>query len=119
LALTGGSSDVTWHISLDFSALGIDKIRQAWVTFAPKLANGTYYSDTEWTATFSNWSVQDPDDIRLLKIAGPGSLRIGNADPACDYVGSWASQGANNYWRGFSRVTHQPGDSLYHFLHQH
>ena len=112
LQFTGGSSDVTWHISLDFSALGIDQIRQAWVTFAPKLANGTAYTDTEWTATFSNWSVEDPNNVRPLKIAGTGGLRIGNADPACNYSGTWAIQGANNYWHGFSRVTHQAGDSL-------
>ena len=112
LTFSGGSSDVTWHISLDFSALGIDQIRQAWVTFAPKLANATVYTDTEWTATFSNWSVRDPNNVRTLKIAGPGSLRIGNADPACQYTGGWATQGADNYWRGFAQVSHQAGDTL-------
>lgn len=114
LPLTGGSSDVTWHISIDFSALGIDQLRQAWITFAPQLSNGTAYSDTEWTATFSNWSVQDPKNVRTLQIAGPGSLRIGNADKgACTYSGTdWNVQPANNYWRGFSRVTHTLGDSV-------
>jgi hypothetical protein len=112
LTFTGGSSDVTWHISLDFTALGIDQIRQAWLTFAPRLANGTIYSDTEWTATFSNWSVEDPRNIRPFKIAGPNSLRIGNGDPDCVYSGSWNVQAANNYWRGFSQVTHELGDSV-------
>ena len=113
LPLTGGSSDVTWHVTLDFSALGIDQIRQAWITFAPQLANGTAYRDTEWTATFSNWSVLDPENKRTLQIAGPGSLRVGNSDPSCAYSGSgWNVQSANNYWRGFGRVTHQSGDSV-------
>ncbi len=36
--LSGGNSDdVVWNIALDFTALGIDQIRQAWVTFAPQL----------------------------------------------------------------------------------
>jgi hypothetical protein len=112
LSLTGGSSDVTWNISLDFSALGIDQIRQAWITFAPKLANGTVYIDTEWTATFSNWSVEDPGNIRPLKIAGPNSRRIGNADRGCVYAGSWNPQSADNYWRGFAQITHEQGDSV-------
>ncbi len=113
LPLTGGSSDVTWNISLDFSALGIDQIRQAWITFAPQLACGAAYSDTEWKATFTNWSVQDPNNIRTLQIAGPGSVRVGNADPSCTYSGSgWNIQPANNYWRGFSQVTHQPDDCV-------
>lgn len=114
LPLTGGSSDVTWNISIDFSALGIDQIRQAWLTFAPQLTIGTAYSDTEWTATFTNWSVEDPQGVRTLQIAGPGSLRIGNDDTgACAYAGSgWTAQPANNYWHGFSQVTHNPGDSV-------
>lgn len=114
LPFTGGSSDVTWNISIDFSALGIDQLRQAWLTFAPQLPNGAAYADTEWTATFTNWSVQDPQNVRTLQIAGPGSLRVGNADTgSCTYSGSdWATQPANNYWRGFAQVTSNPGDSV-------
>lgn len=113
LPLTGGSSDVTWHVSLNFSALGIDQVRQAWITFAPALSNGAPYTDTEWTARFTNWSVADPLNKRTLQIAGPGSVRIGNADTSCTYLGNgWNIQAANNYWRGFSRVTHHTGDSF-------
>jgi hypothetical protein len=113
LPLAGGSSDVTWHISLDFSVLGIDQIRQAWLTFAPQLANGADYTDTEWTATFSNWSVQDPGNKRPFQIAGPASVRVGNDDRNCVYTGTgWNIQAANNYWHGFSRVTDQMGNSV-------
>jgi hypothetical protein len=114
LPLTGGNSDnVTWNIQLDFTALGFDKLRQAWLTFAPKLPSTTYYADTEWTATFSNWQVTDPNNIGTLKIAGTGSVRVGNADTSCTYTGSgWAVQPADNYWRGFSRVTSTPGSVL-------
>jgi hypothetical protein len=114
LPLTGGSSDVTWNISLDFSALGIDQIRQAWITFAPELANAAAYSDTEWAVTFSNWNVEDAQNVRTLQIAGPGSIRVASADTqSCTYSGTgWQIQGANNYWHGFAQVTHNAGDYL-------
>jgi hypothetical protein len=115
LQLTGGASDgVTWNISLDFSALGVDQTRQAWMTFAPMLPPNGVYNDTEWTAAFSNWSVADPNGKRPLQIAGPGSLRIGNDEAgACVYSGGgWKIQSANNYWHGFARATAEPGDSV-------
>lgn len=115
LQLTGGNSDdVTWNIALDFSALSIDQIRQAWITFAPMLPASGVYSDTEWTASFGNWSVANPNGTRTLQIAGPGSLRIGNDESgACVYSGTgWKTQPANNYWHGSARVTAEPGDSV-------
>ncbi|HEY3939331.1 MAG TPA: hypothetical protein VGL97_18005, partial [Bryobacteraceae bacterium] len=114
LQLTGGNSDnVTWDISLDFSALGIDQIRQGWLTFAPALSGQAAYSDTEWTATFSNWSVADANNKRTLQIAGPGSLRIGNDENgACTYSAGWNVQAANNYWHGFAQVTDAPASSV-------
>ncbi len=115
LQLTGGNSDnVTWNISLDFSAIGIDQLRQAWITFAPALTASGAYADTEWTATFSNWTVTDPNNVRALQVAGPASLRIGNDEGgACTYSGTgWALQAANNYWHGFAQVTDKPGDSV-------
>lgn len=115
LQLSGGNSDnVTWAVSLDFTALGIDRVRQAWVTFAPQLANGKSYSDTEWTATFSNWTVDDPLSRRPLRCAAPGSFRIGNdINTACHYAGDgWSVVAANNYWQGFGRTTATAGDSV-------
>ncbi len=83
-----------WHLAacpIDFTALGIDQLRQAWLTFAPALTDSAAYADTEWSATFSNWTVSDPNGKRPLKIAGPGSVRIGNADSAAHYAGTtWA-----------------------------
>ncbi|MBV8810281.1 MAG: hypothetical protein JO033_16555, partial [Acidobacteriaceae bacterium] len=113
LQLTGRNSEnVIWDISLDFSALGIDQIRQAWLTFAPALPAGTPYTDTEWTATFTNWSVTDPNNKRPLQIAGPGSLRVGNDQSSCTYSDGWNLQPANNYWHGFARITDTPGSSV-------
>jgi hypothetical protein len=114
LQLSGGNSDnVTWSISLDFTALGVDQIRQAWLTFAPQLAAGAPYQDSEWTATFRNWSVLGPNTVQALQCAGPGSVRIGNGDPSCVYSGTgWSTVAANNYWHGFARTTDSPGDSV-------
>lgn len=114
LQLSGGNSDnVVWNVPLDFSALGMDQIRQAWLTFAPRLPDGAVYSDTEWTATFSNWSVSDPNNVRPLQIAGPGSVRVANDDDRVVYSGAgWKVQAANNYWHGFARVTAEAGDSV-------
>ena len=114
LQLTGGNSDnVTWNISLDFTALGVDQIRQAWLTFAPQLASGAIYTDEEWTAAFSNWTLIDPNGIQALPCAGPASVRAGNGDPSCQYSGTgWKILSANNYWRGFARETANPGDSV-------
>jgi hypothetical protein len=114
LRLSGGNSDnVAWKISLDFTALGVDQVRQAWLTFAPQLAAGAAYQDSEWTATFTNWSVMDPKAIGTLQCAGPGSVRVGNGDPGCSYSGvGWATLAANNYWRGFARETATAGNSV-------
>lgn len=114
LQLSGGNSDnVTWTVSLDFTALGIDRLRQAWLTFAPQLAPGAVYADTEWSATVSNWSVTDPNSVRALQCAGPNSARVGNDSTLCSFTGAgWASVAANNYWHGFGRVTSNAGDSV-------
>jgi hypothetical protein len=114
LQLSGGNSDdVTWNISLDCTALGMDNIRQAWLTFAPQLAAGAAYQDAEWCATFTNWTVTDSRGIQALQCAGPGSVRVGNLDQGCAYSGTgWVKTPANNYWRGFAQKTSNPGDSI-------
>jgi hypothetical protein len=114
LPLSGGNSNnVTWNIQLDFTALGIDSIRQAWLTFAPQLTASGAYADTEWTANFTNWATTDPNNISTLQIAGPDSSRTGNADSGCGYSKTgWNVQSANNYWRGFAMVTDTPGSTV-------
>ncbi|MBM3774822.1 MAG: hypothetical protein FJW37_06605 [Acidobacteria bacterium] len=109
--LTGGSSAATWRVRLDFSALGLASIRKMWLTFAPKLANGAAYADSEWSAAFTNWSVADPQGKRALKVAGAGSVRVGSADRWAAYTGAWAAE-AGFYWRGFARKTATPADKV-------
>src|SRR6185437_781365 len=82
--LSGGSSNVTWNVNIDFTAQSIDSLRQCWLTFAPALTTGVY-TPTEWTATFSNWQLTGPTATQQLQIAGPGSVRIEQSDIACTY----------------------------------
>lgn len=101
--LTGGSSNVTWNCSIDFTALGIDSLRQCWLTFAPALVTGIY-SPTPWGATFSNWQLSGPTATQQLQVAGPGSIRIDQSDSACTYSGTW-SESAGFYSKYFANVT--------------
>ncbi|MES1262211.1 MAG: hypothetical protein ABUS49_10780, partial [Acidobacteriota bacterium] len=82
--LAGGSSDVAWNCGLDFTALGIDQLRQCWLTFAPSLVVGSYPA-TEWEAEFSHWQLAGPPERMALSVAGPGSVRIEESDSACVY----------------------------------
>jgi hypothetical protein len=110
--MSGGSSAATWHVKLDFSALGIDQVRQLWLTFAPALSDGKAYASTEWTAVFSNWKVTDPLGKRPLKVAGPNSVRVEDTDFWCTYSGkSWATE-AGFYSQGFAQVVKTAGDSV-------
>lgn len=109
-ALTGGSSAATWSISLDFSALGLTSLRQMWITFAPALADGAEYADTEFECVFSNWTVTGSN--KALQVAGPGSVRVGQRDAWCAYSGlSWAEE-SGFYFRGFARRASTVGDSV-------
>lgn len=121
--LTDGSSAATWHYSLDFSAIwtakgwGSPQIRQMWLTLAPALADSAAYVDTEFVAEFSNWTVTGSNAD--LKVAGPGSVRIGSRDAWASYSGaSWAEEasaqagGTGWFHLGFARRASTVGDSV-------
>ena len=101
--LTGGSSEVSWRCALDFSALGIDQLRQCWLTFAPALTIGPYAA-TEWNAVFSNWTLSGPDATKALMVAGPGSVRVEQSESACVYTGAWTRE-SGFYSKYFANVT--------------
>jgi hypothetical protein len=47
--LSGGSSDnVSWHVHIDFTALGWSSVDKVWWTIAPALPNSQAYQSTEW-----------------------------------------------------------------------
>lgn len=110
----GGSSNVTWHVRLDFSALGIDQVRQAWLTFAPELADSAPYVDSEWEAVFTNWQITaDPNSVSALQVAGPGSVRVEESDAWCSFAGSsWQSTDTGWFSQGFAKVANQTGSSV-------
>ena len=89
---TGGSSDCTWRINLDFAALGIPAIRQMWLTLAPPLANGTALADTEWQADFTGWILTGPLSKRKLQVAGLDSVRVEEDSSWCKYTGAWTQE---------------------------
>jgi hypothetical protein len=112
--LSGGSSAVAWNISLDFTALGIDSIRQCWLTFAPSLADGASYTANEWLATFSNWQLNEADGtdtVKALQVAGPGSIRIEETDSACSFTGAWTPE-SGFYSRYFANAASVVDDSV-------
>lgn len=110
--LTGGSSDATWRVTLDFSTLGITSVRKMWLTFAPELANGTEYEDTEWSAQFTTWSVTDASSHRALKVAVEPSVRVASRSSWAVYSGTgWADE-AGWYHHGFARHTSTAGDKV-------
>ena len=108
---SGGSSDATWRVSLDFTALGIPAIRQMWLTFAPPVACGRAFADTEWSAVFSNWTLSGPEDVKKLQVAGPGSVRVDEKSQACTYSGSWTDE-AGFYSKGYARRCSGTGDQV-------
>ena len=91
-AFTGGSSDVTWHVELNFHDLGMEEVRQMWFTYAPPLANGKAFEETEWQAVYTNWQVTGPENVRMLQVAGPGSVRIEETDSWCKFMGAWTDE---------------------------
>ena len=114
IPLTGGSSTVTWNISLDFTALGIDSIRQCWLTFAPSLANGSAYAASEWLATFSNWQLSVANGsgfANALQVAGPGSVRIEETDSACSFTANWSLE-SGFYSKYFANVASLVNESV-------
>jgi len=129
--LTGGVDPTSIHVTIDFTSLGIDSLRQAWLTFAPALTTDSgssnpalvAYAPSEWSAVFSNWSVSDPNGVLPLKVAGPRSTLVSSMDSWAQFSGTgWVPQPGSIYQEGFSRISSHSGDSvtvLYSCQHTH
>lgn len=89
---TGGSSAATWRVTINFRDRGVPQVRKMWLTFAPPIANGRAFEPLEWKATFTNWTVEGPEEVRRLRVAGPGSLRIEESSSACEFDGLWIGE---------------------------
>lgn len=108
---SGGKSEAVWRVTLPFGSVGMQQVRQMWFTFAPPLANGAAFQDTEWEAVFTNWTVSGPAEVRQLKVAGPGSVRIEENDSWCKYSGSWTDE-TGFFSDGFAKHASTPGASV-------
>ncbi len=108
---TGGNSDATWHVSIDFTTAKIPDIRKMWLTFAPPLSVGKPFTDTEWEAVFTNWTLSGPEEVRRLQVAGPGSFRIEDNSSACHYDEPWTVE-AGFYSRGYAQVATKAGNTV-------
>jgi hypothetical protein len=114
--LGGGTSPTRWRVDLDFSSLvAIDgravpmsKARKMRWTYSAEMQPGAYQR-TEFEARISNWTVTGAG--RQYWVAGPGSRRIEDYDPAVAYSGAW-TEGRGNFSRGSIRHTVQPNAAV-------
>jgi len=96
--LSGGSSDnVSWHVHIDFTALGWSNVDKIWWTIAPALPNSQAYQPSEWAMVVTNWTVSSsPASKRSLKVAGPGSVRIEEDSTWVSTSGYWEAAPGND-----------------------
>ena len=96
--LSSGSSDnVSWHVHIDFTALGWSSVDKVWWTIAPALPNSQAYQSTEWKVVVTNWTVtSNPASKRALKVAGPGSVRIEEDSTWVTTSGYWEAAPGND-----------------------
>lgn len=96
--LSGSSSDnVSWHVRIDFTALGWNNVDKVWWTIAPALPNDQAYQPTEWQIVVTNWTVtSNPAGKRALKVAGPGSVRIEEDSTWVSTDGCWEPAPGND-----------------------
>ncbi len=112
---SGGQSPTKWRVTLDFSSLvAIDgrtvpatKVRKMRWTYAAAMQDDSYQR-SEFAARISGWTVTGTG--RAYQIAGPGSRRIEDGDPALVFSSGW-EDGRGNFSGGSIRHTQQPGAS--------
>ena len=74
--LQGGNSDVTWRIRAALPA----QARRVFLHLSAQRPEYARFTDKEFSATFSNWTVEDPNGIRALRVASTRSLWIEDHD---------------------------------------
>lgn len=112
LHLAGGTSDAVWRIAIDFTALGVDQLRQCWMTIAPQLSDSADYVETEWDCEITNLAVTDTLGTRPLTIAGPGSVRLNSLDRGAVYEGGGWQTREGFFDLGRARATSGFGDRV-------
>jgi len=108
---SGGASTATLRVTLDFAALGLTQIRKMWLTMAPRLADGADYEGGGWEASFSNWTVAGPEEVKRLQVAGPDSVRALALGTECEFNGPWFLENGF-YLDNAAKVTRQDGATV-------
>lgn len=120
IKLRGGVDPTSFDVSIDFSALGLRDIRQCWLTLAPPLPIDSTFTDTvtlvpfqqgNFSYQFNKWAVSDQSSNRPLKIAGIGSVTVGNANEAVVYGGTW-TQETGAFFQGYVEAAATPGNTV-------
>lgn len=117
--LAGGQDPFKLHVTINFTALGIDQLRQAWFTIAPALPYSSAAGvptlsafntiDFQWQG--SNWKITDPNNKIPLKIAGLGSKTVNCQNKIATFGGTWVIEGGF-YNEGFAKVSSTVGDTV-------
>ncbi|MGA7414197.1 MAG: hypothetical protein WBW33_27245, partial [Bryobacteraceae bacterium] len=125
VTLAGGEFPSVYEVSLNFANLagyqdqpGNDpstmvpiptrNVRKMRWTWAADLQPGSF-TRTEFQVLVSDWQVTGQNT--LWEVAGPGSRRIEDSDPAATFAGNWSLQGPGNYSGGSIQVTQDYGDT--------
>lgn len=113
---SGGTSPTTWRFTIPFGSLTdrtgatvptTDVRKMRW-TYAADLQPGSYQR-SEFSVQVANWTVTGTN--RAYQVAGFGSRRFEDDDPAAVYSGSW-SQSKGNFSGGTINLTTTPGSSV-------
>jgi hypothetical protein len=111
-----GTSPQRWRITLDFSSLvdrdgqsvPTNKIRKVRWTYAADLQSGAF-ARSEFQVVVSSWIVTGTR--RSYSVAGPGSRRVEDHDPAMQFNGQW-TMSRGNFSGGTVHSTQTQNDSL-------
>lgn len=117
--MIGGVDPTSVHVTVDFTFLGIDQLRQAWLTIAPvqpydssgAAQTGKAFSQLNFSYSLSNMAITDPGSLTDLQVAGSGSVVVDSRDIWSSFVGSWAAE-EGFYHYGFSKASSVVGDKI-------
>ena len=98
---------MTYDFSANLGDTNARQIRKMWLTLAPRLANGQDFVSQEWHASFDNWTVSGPAEVRQLQVPGPCSYWIGATDGGCHFEGDWSL--VDGFYLGGQGKTGQTG----------
>ena len=122
--LSGGASPDRWRIDLDFTSMQgrqdspagpvvdvpMNAVRKMRWTWAADLQPGSF-ARSEFAVTVSNWTVSGSN--RDYQVAGLGTWRVEDDDPALRYTGQW-TESRGNFSGGSLRYATEPGASVSH-----